>query len=517
MLSVDQIAERLDDCFHLLAGEASTGVPERHRTLRATLEWSYQLLAPAEQAALRRLAVFQGDFDLDAAVAVTEGRDGAPVEGGGPDGFTLIARLVDKSLVEVVRASDDVRYRLLEPIRQYAAGKLSDAGETALARSRHRDAFLARPKSLWPLMTSQERRRAYSDRENLRAALEWSWREGDVSAALRLTAIEAVSWMCPGDAQSREWLERVLAEPDPAVDPSRVRALTSLALSLHDSGQQEERVEQLLRQATALAERLGEAEEIAACSLTSVEIVLPCGRTEEARSLACAALALYERLGALAGVGWCHHSLGWIAAAEDDYVTARTQFERALDVARSDAGGEWLLPHALAALAPLVALLGEPRRAMCLAEEAVAFARPFVGRAVLAMALARAAEAAILADEHRRAEEMLDELLTLLLDLGTRRWAADALEMVGVVLERRGDHAVAASALGASEGLRAASGERRGGIRALAREIQRTTSRLRRTLGPQQFAAHDGRGRVLPPEAAMVEMISTMRSRGSDC
>ena len=116
------------------------------------------------------------------------------------------------------------------------------------------------------------------------------------------------------------------------------------------------------------------------------------------------------------------------------------------------------LPHALAGLAPVAAQLGDSGYALQLAEEAVSSARPFAARAVLAMALARAAEAAILADVHVAAADALDELLRLLLDLGTRRWAADALGMVTVVLESRGQYAEAVLACGASE--RAARGRR---------------------------------------------------------
>ncbi len=85
-------------------------------------------------------------------------------------------------------------------------------------------------------MTAQQRRRTYADRENLLAALEWSWHEGDARAALQLVMIQSTTWMCAGDVQGRQWLERVLAEPEPAVHPARVRALLALAQTLHDSG-----------------------------------------------------------------------------------------------------------------------------------------------------------------------------------------------------------------------------------------------------------------------------------------
>jgi tetratricopeptide (TPR) repeat protein len=397
---------------------------------------------------------------------------------------------------------------LLDPIRQYAAEKLAEAGETEPMRSCHRDLFLARQEALWPLMTAQKRQQAYADRENLIAALEWSWEEGNPTAALRLVVIQAVSWMCMGDAQGREWLERVTAQPEPAVHPARARALNALAHSLSDSGRQDsQRIDQLLRQAMAIAERVGDAQELAACQLTQVEILLARGRPREAQPLILAALHTYDSLDAAAGVGWCHHFLGWLAVAEGDSARARTNFERALDLARSTPGCEWLLPHALAGLAPVVAQRSESAYALRLAEEAVSSARPFAVRAVLAMALARAAEAAILADVQVVATKALDELLALLLDLGTRRWTADALEMVTVVLELRGQHAEAVVALGAAEAIREAAGEQGGGVRAVAEEVRRSARRLRAALGPDDFASHHDRGRSMAPEVVLVDML----------
>ena len=509
MLSANQVAERLDDCLRLLTSERATGVPERHQTLRATLDWSYELLAPAERTALQRLAVFPGDFDLDAAIELIEN---VAALGDDPEGFILVSRLVDKSLLAVVGSGDDVRYRLLDPIRQYAAEKLAASGETELLRCRHRDLFLARQEVLWPLMTARKRHQAHADREDLFAALEWSWQQGDIIAATRLVVIQTTSWMCMGDAQGREWLERVVAQPERAVHPARARALSALALSLHDAGRPgSERIDELLHRADAIAQQVGDPLELAACSLSRVEIVLAQGGLDEAGQLTRAALRTYERLDVAAGIGWCHHFLGWLAVAERDSDRARTHFEQALEVARSIPGGEWLLPHALAGLAPVAAQLGDRGYALRLAEEAVSSARPFSARAVLAMALARAAEVAVLADDHVAAADALDELLTLLLDLGTRRWAADALEMVTIVLESRGQHTEAVLAFGASEALHEAAGGQGSNLRAVAGHVRRSASRLREALGPDGFGAYDDRGRSLSPEVAMADMVVALR------
>ena len=171
VLSAEQIADRLDDRFGLLVdGPGSSCRSAIARS--AAIDWSHGLLTVAERAALRRLAIFPGRFDLEAGVAVIEGT--RPLPGGAGDGLALVSRLVDKSLL-VVEAGDDIRFRLLDSIRQYAGEKLAAAGEEEAAHHCHRDVFVERSGPLWPLMTAHERHRGLADEGNLRAALEWAW------------------------------------------------------------------------------------------------------------------------------------------------------------------------------------------------------------------------------------------------------------------------------------------------------------------------------------------------------
>ncbi len=174
VLSVPQIAARLHDRFRLLTGGGRTALP-RHQTLRAALDWSHDLLFAAEQALLRRLAVFAGGFTLEAAEAVcASGADDRPpttddrstrhdpAVGGRPpsviaehDVLDLLAQLVGKSLVLAEEHGGAVRYRLLETVRQYAEEQLDQAGEAAAVRARHLD---------WCLALAQEANAAYGGR-----------------------------------------------------------------------------------------------------------------------------------------------------------------------------------------------------------------------------------------------------------------------------------------------------------------------------------------------------------------
>ena len=177
-LSVEQIAARLDDRFHLLTGGSRTALP-RQQTLRGAVDWSYDLLSEPEQALLRRLAVFAGGFTLDAAEQM--GR------------LDLLTSLVDKSLVQVEEGDDgERRYRLLETLRQYGLEKLTEHGELAEARDRHRDYFLALAEELAPTLNERADStllaRLEREHDNLRAALAWCLDAPDADGSDRQTA-----------------------------------------------------------------------------------------------------------------------------------------------------------------------------------------------------------------------------------------------------------------------------------------------------------------------------------------
>jgi predicted ATPase len=151
MLSVEEIAARLDDRFSLLTSGSRTAIP-RHQTLRATLDWSYDLLTEPERILLRRLAVFAGGFTLEAAEAVcSQGMKRSDI-------LDLLGRLVDKSLVIVDEISgvSETRYRLLETIRQYALEKLIDTGEASAVRDRHLEFYLGLAEKSDPHIFSGE-------------------------------------------------------------------------------------------------------------------------------------------------------------------------------------------------------------------------------------------------------------------------------------------------------------------------------------------------------------------------
>jgi predicted ATPase/DNA-binding SARP family transcriptional activator len=226
-LDVGEIAGRLHDCFRLLDRGERTALP-RHRTLRAVVDWSYELLSADERRFFDRAAVFTGGFTLEAAEAVCAEQDQDAVP-------SLIARLVDKSLIVKERTvTGNGRYSMLETLRVYGLERLHERGETARVRDRHARYFLSLAE-----MTGEELRgpeqatwvsRAETEHGNFRAALQWSLDRGATERAARLAGSLYALWDLHGHySEGRRWLARVLTTDDQLPAGVRARVLLGSA------------------------------------------------------------------------------------------------------------------------------------------------------------------------------------------------------------------------------------------------------------------------------------------------
>ena len=209
LLSIVQIAERLDDRFRFLIGGGRT-VPERHQTLRAALDWSYDLLGEPEQLLLHRLAVFAGGGELEAVEAVCSG-NGI----GQHDVLELLGRLADRSLVVVEERGGATRFRLLETIRAYAAERLGSA-DGMVVRSRHRNWYLQVAEATETgLQDPRQVQHFEHDYDNFRAAMRSSIDEDELETGLRLGAALWTFWHLRGMyAEGSTWLGELLAASD---------------------------------------------------------------------------------------------------------------------------------------------------------------------------------------------------------------------------------------------------------------------------------------------------------------
>jgi predicted ATPase/DNA-binding CsgD family transcriptional regulator len=256
VLSVQQIATRLDDSFRLLSTENRTAVP-RHMTLRATIDWSHGLLSDEERTLFRRLSVFASGWTLEAAEEVCAG------EGIEKDEvLDLLTHLVDKSLVLVTdqqQGGEEARYRLLETVRHYGTQTLKSSGEEPEIRRRHALFFAALGAQAEPALFGAEegtwRGRLAVEHDNLRAALIWG-EERDAELMLRLAGVLWRFWWAHL-TEGRTWLERALVAGGEAPAPLRVKALGTASIVASMQGEIG-RGEVLARKAIALAEHTGD-------------------------------------------------------------------------------------------------------------------------------------------------------------------------------------------------------------------------------------------------------------------
>ena len=237
VLQPAQLADRLNERFRLLTGPGRSALP-RHRTLRAMIDWSYELLDPAESLLLQLLSVFAGGASLEAVVAVAAQE--ADRAGGDWRVLDVLASLVDKSLVVADFSHTEPRYRLLETIRAYASEKLLENGGTGVPalHAGYFASFFERAEAAWPRAVTAAWLHVYGeDTDNLRAALTWAFGPGgDPALALRLVAASYPLWWDLPELplhESRHWFARAVAGIT-ADTPPGIAARLWFGLSWHD-------------------------------------------------------------------------------------------------------------------------------------------------------------------------------------------------------------------------------------------------------------------------------------------
>jgi non-specific serine/threonine protein kinase len=395
-MSVQELAARLDDRFSALTSGNRTALP-RHQTLRALLDWSYDLLAEEEQTLLRRLSVFAGGWTLEAAEWMSK-RETI---------LDLLTHLANKSLVVVEERDDATRYRLLETIGAYAREKLLQATEEHDARTRHLDYYLWLVEQAAPHLSGLYRNawsaRLEEEHTNLRAALEWATRH-DMAAALRLTANLWYFWLWNGYwSEGLSWADRVL----PATAQERTR----------------ERAWNLIGGAT-LAGRTGDEAKLAAWLAEGV--------------------ALAQALEVKEGVAWARITMGVVA---EEYVQATAFLEESIALARA-AKNDWLAAMALFVLGERARSQGDRERATAHYHESLALFRTVGDQLMIAWPLGNLGRLALQGGDYAQAQAMFEESVALCRAADNKLGAAEWLIQVATVALHQSDDARAQAALG---------------------------------------------------------------------
>ena len=336
LLTVNETAARLDDRFRLLTRGSRTAL-RRQQTLRALIDWSYDLLAEPECAALRQLSVFAGGWTIKAAEAVI-----------GPNALELLSSLVDKSLVcaEEHRPTEQTRYHLIETIRQYAYEKLVEEGENEQALGRHANAYVQFVEAVAPKLDGPEQahelQRVESEHDNLRSALRWAIAKNESAAALRLSGALGWFWFVRGHfSEGRHWLQQALALSRTTVRArmpadysgwyaTAIHAMGTLAEAQGDYAITQALNEESLAFFQELEDKPGIAQSLHWLGVAAFWK----GDYAATRVLHEKCLALYREMGDKRGIGFSLNWKGIVATAQGDYPAARLLHEESLTLFR---------------------------------------------------------------------------------------------------------------------------------------------------------------------------------------
>jgi non-specific serine/threonine protein kinase len=376
VLTVEQIAARLDDRFTLLTASNRTVVLPRHQTLRATIDWSYEILSEKERMLFRRLAVFIGGFTLEAVETICA-YDALEQ----PDILDGLARLVSKSLlVAEILDQHEARYHLLEMIRQYALNLLVEAGEERNLRDRHLDWYTALAEETKAKWRGPRQKELFDqleiEHDNLRAALEWSKKEtGSAEKGLRLGAALWRFWEVHGYLrEGSQHLTDLLSLPAAKAHPvARAKALYGAGYLAMMQGIEKNFAtsEALMNESMRIARELGEPQLIANGIYGLGILARYRGDHTRAVHQLEESLVLFRQLGNHVGTYISLFNLAEVATARGDYEQARKLHEQSLTLKREQ-GDEWSIANSLISLAILARLQGDYARAINLLQEALA-------------------------------------------------------------------------------------------------------------------------------------------------
>jgi predicted ATPase/transcriptional regulator with XRE-family HTH domain len=451
LLTPQALLARLDRRLALLVG-GPRDLPARQQTLRATIDWSYDLLSLAEQTLLMRLSVFVGSFSLDAVEAVCG--DGASID-------TTLQQLIDHSMVVRGERGDEPRYSLLELIREYAGERLVDTNEQELLRERHAAFFLELAERAAPRLFGQEQTqwldRLQVDWPNLRVALEWGAAPAGSAIRSGILARLAVSlwwfWYMRGlHAEGRSWLEQAAATSD---SQSAARAGYCAGALAFRQGEYRRGAE-LAGRSLLACQTLGDTLGVAYAQGVLALLAVLQGDTDTADSLAHAAEPTLAAAGHRWGMAITQIILGTAARFRGNHKQAQESIATSLELFR-EIGDTWGIATALGELGvEFAAGQGNWSRASEFFEESLAIFRRIGDRAGVGHALHRLGRAARIGGEYSRSLSLLREQFALFRSLGDQTGRAYALWEAAALCTLRGRYYDAARLFGLAEAHRAA-------------------------------------------------------------
>lgn len=470
VLSPGDLLARLERRLPLLTA-GPLDAPDRHQTLRATIDWSYHLLGPDEQVIFRNLSVFAGGFTLEAAEATT-----SQLASQSLTLLDLISSLVDKHLLQRVEDTGS-RFQMLETIREYALEQLAASGNEIDARTRHAAwCIQLAEQSLTELTGANQRQwftRMEREHDNLRAALDFSILNGFADMALEITGSLYRFWEAGGHyAEGLRWTERALAMPDSG--PSIPRASSLLGSGVLAFFQ---------------------------------------GDYDDAEAVTTHALRMYQQLGDATGTAYGYGNLGMLADVREDYPLAIERYTRALNAFR-ELGDEVHTSFMLANLGLIHYFQQQYEQALKLFQEALVFLRARNDRNGVAVLLGNIGNTYRAQGRPDRAAELHRETLNMHRESGHRNHLVRNIEMLGLDAVDQRDWRRAARLFGACEALRIDLGTQ------LPpndyQEIETALSTIRSRIGPERLAEQLRAGADMSVDDAVEYALEADPGRESD-
>jgi tetratricopeptide (TPR) repeat protein len=479
-LTVTQIATRLDDRFRLLTGGSRTALP-RQQTLRATMDWSYDLLQPAEQAMFRYLACFAGGWTLEGAEGIIRPAPDAFL----PDSeksiiedasaLDLLTNLMEKSLVTREGQIDNIRYGMLETVRVFGREKLQEAGEESSVRDRHLEMFMRLAEKLGPMLHADQviwLERLEAELDNIRASIKWSIDGGTLE-----------------DTQGSEL--RVLAG---------LRLMGSLDwfFERHNRRAPVDPLMQLLSHPSAKANKSWRAKALNTCGF----IHLVCGNYQEAIQVLEEALHIARELDDIENMTWTLCRIGAVLTLQGKYTNAQPYLEEGLALAlEMGSEGQLAVAWCLSFFGDISLNRGEIENAESAYEESVAILRVLENQSMLALAARRLGILALRRGDLADATRLFVESLRLNQAVNHTQGIAACLAALAGAAVKQGEIVRAARLFGASEAV----------VEAIATPLRQSDQNefdlnvvdVRAQLGDELIAAAWSAGRSMSLEEAI--------------
>jgi predicted ATPase/DNA-binding CsgD family transcriptional regulator len=510
VLSPEELLARLASSLKLLTGGARN-LPERHRTMRATIDWSYNLLDAGEQTLFRRLGVFVGGCTLEAIeeICVYGSEPGEP----GIDALDRVTSLIGKSLMQrqVGWGTGEPRFMMLETVGEYARQKLEESGELDATGDRCLDYFLQFAESAEQETLGREAalwmRRLDAEQNNMRAALEWSLaREGRTDKGLRLAGALVRYWQYRGYfSEGLQWCAQLLSKTEPA-EPSaeRAKALRGLARMYFEQGDFTE-AGPIYEQSLEMARAVGDEQGVAGALFGLGGVSLWHGEYDLSPFEEC--LAIGRKLGSRYLISNALSMIGTIHMRKEEYEAAKAPLEESLAIDR-EVGDDAGIALTLCRQGSVTYHLGDYEKARELIEESLVKGRELGADLIIAICLARLGMIALHQGDAAQAEAFLIEGLARARTSGNKRWSRWYLVGLAEVARLGGKAERAAILVGASEGAIGAAGVHY--EPAISAAIERIKANVRARLDEETFAKLSAEGRAMPLE----EIITLAGSPG---